>query len=346
MLAAFELNRRVAGTRMQMPVCRSSGEGQRSPRDDGGMGDTGTAKASAPCPANLYLAGLAPRSRRTQRQAIGVLEQMLAEAAGCPLPWASARYEHTQAVRARLAASYRPATANRMLCALRGVLREAWRLGLTTAEDYHRAADLKVVRGESLPAGRVLSPAELHALFAACADDPSAAGVRDAAILAVLLGAGLRREEAVQLDIADVNLTTAELRVRGKGSKDRQVFAPPGTLTALVLWCELRGNATGPLFVPIDVAGKLGQRRLTSQAIYYALRRRASEAKVSAFSPHDLRRTFCTALLEADVDIGTVAGMMGHASVDTTRRYDRRGLAARRKAAALLHVPVPATDAR
>ena len=297
----------------------------------------------APCPVDLYLSQLAPRSRRTQSQALRVLGRLLADVAGGPLPWPAVRYAQAQALRARLAATYRPATANRMLCALRGVLREAWRLGLMTAEDYARAADLAVVRGSSLPAGRILAQKELRALFAACAADESPAGVRDTAMLAVLLGCGLRREEAVQIEAGDLNLQTGELRVRGKGSKDRQVFAPPGTLAALRRWVALRVDAAGPLFVPIDLAGKLGTRRLTSQAIYYALRRRAHEARVVSFSPHDLRRTFCTSLLEADVDIGTVAGMMGHASVDTTRRYDRRDLTARRRAARLLHVPLAAS---
>ena len=62
------------------------------------------------------------------------------------IDWAALRYQHAQAVRTRLAATYAPATTNKMLSALRGVLREAWRLGLMSAEDYHRAADLQAVR--------------------------------------------------------------------------------------------------------------------------------------------------------------------------------------------------------
>lgn len=84
-------------------------------------------------PAAVYLSWLAPGSRRTMRQALdtiaGILTGGLADAES--VDWSALRYQHAQAVRTRLSASYAPATANKMLSALRGVLREAWRLGGT-----------------------------------------------------------------------------------------------------------------------------------------------------------------------------------------------------------------------
>jgi len=79
------------------------------------------------------------------------------------LPWQRLGYQHTQALRTALANRYSPATANRHLAALRGVLREARRLGLMSAEDLQRAIDLPAVRGERLPRGRALSRGELRA---------------------------------------------------------------------------------------------------------------------------------------------------------------------------------------
>ena len=78
---------------------------------------------------------------------------------------------------------------------------------------------------------------------------------------------------------------------------------------------------------------------ITPQTAYDVLRRRAAEAGVSSCSPHDLRRTFVSNLLDAGADLVTVQNLAGHASPATTARYDRRGEETKRVAAELLHVP-------
>src|SRR3990172_12466850 len=95
----------------------------------------------------------------------------------------------------------------------------------------------------------------------------------------------------------------------------------------------------GHRILPIAKGGKIEIRRMTDQAVYLALRKRAGQAKVREFSPHDLRRTFASETLDAGADIATVQKMMGHADPATTARYDRRGEEAKRKAASLLHFP-------
>ena len=110
--------------------------------------------------------------------------------------WSSMRYEHVVAIRSRLSESgLSPASVNATLCAVRGVAREAWNLGLMSTDDYTRINGVKGLRGSRLPSGRMLSPGEIGALFHACRADKTAAGRRDAAILGLLLGAGLRRAE-------------------------------------------------------------------------------------------------------------------------------------------------------
>jgi site-specific recombinase XerD len=79
--------------------------------------------------------------------------------------------------------------------------------------------------------------------------------------------------------------------------------------------------------------------RLITQAVYNMLSKRALQARVKKFSPHDLRRSFVSDLVDAGADIAVVARMAGHASVITTARYDRRKEQAKQKAATMLHVP-------
>jgi site-specific recombinase XerD len=256
------------------------------------------------------------------------------------LHWGALRYQHTAAVRAALAERYAPATANKCLAALRGVLKAAWRLEQIPSEEYQRAADLPAVRGEALPRGRALNSSELQAIFGACGNDPTAAGAKDAALLAVLFGAGLRRSEAVALDVADYDQETGALTVRsGKGKKARIAYATNGSREALEAWLQVRGEEAGPLFMPVLKSGKIVPRRLTDEAVRFMLLKRASEAGIEHLSPHDLRRSYISSLLDAGADIVTVQKLAGHANVTTTARYDRRGEAAKQKAAQLLQVP-------
>lgn len=293
-------------------------------------------------PALVYLGRLAPSSRRTMRSALDAMSAIVVGGPtdGTEFPWPRLRYQHTAAIRSAVAERYTPAGANLHLAALRGVLRECWRLGLTAADDYERAADLAPVRGERLPRGRALDAGELRALFRSCAADRSPAGARDAAILAVLYGAGLRRAEIVALDLADFDPSTGAIRVRrGKGNRERLDYATNGALRALDAWVEVRGTDPGPLFVPVSQVGVVAIRAMTTQAVYKILQKRGREAGVDHFSPHDLRRSFVSDLLDAGAHVAVVARLAGHASVTTTTRYDRRPEAAKQRAAELLHVP-------
>ena len=298
-------------------------------------------------PVAVYLARLAPGSRRSQRAALETMARLLTtdRLGADELPWPSLGYQHTQALRAALADRYSPATANRHLAALRGVLREAWRLGLMSAEDLQRAIDLPAVRGERLPRGRALSRGELRALFESCRGG-SPADARDAALMGVLYAAGLRRAEVVTLEVSDYDPETGALVVRGKGNKERIAYIDNGAADAVREWITVRGDPAGPLFCPVSQPGEVVIRPMTDQAVYAILQSRAEKANVRAFSPHDMRRSCVSDLLDAGVDISVVQRFVGHANVTTTARYDRRGEQAKKKAAKSLHVPFagPITD--
>jgi len=300
-------------------------------------------------PAAVYLASLGSHhSRRTMSTALRTVVALLVDTDLCDvseammlsLDWSQLRYQHTAAIRSRLMGTDKsPATINRILAALKGVMKEAWRLGYISAEDYQRAVDIDSVKGETVPAGRELAQGEILALVEACKADETPAGIRDAAVIGLLCTCGLRRAEIVGLDVEDFDPDTGRLLIRsGKGKKQRTVYVRGGAFQALVDWLATR-NASGPLFIPILKGGRITERRMSDQAIYDLLKKRANQANVKDFSPHDLRRTFVGEMLERGVDISTVADIAGHSNVETTRRYDRRPETVKRDAAEKLHFP-------
>lgn len=288
----------------------------------------------------VYLAHLTPRSRRTMHGALEVIAGILSngKARALEIEWGAVRFQHAAAVRSVLAERFKTKYANLVLAALRGVLFYAWRLEQMTAEDYARAKDLDPIKGESLPRGRALTAGEIAALFDACANDSTPAGARDAALLA-LLRLGLRRAEVCGLELGDWDRATGALVIHGKGNKERTAYIESGALAALDDWLHVRGQNPGALLCPVSKSGEIERRALTPQAIYNALAKRAEQANVKNISPHDLRRTFVSDLLDAGADIATVQKMAGHKNVSTTALYDRRGEVAKQRATGLLHVP-------
>lgn len=303
----------------------------------------------APVPASqraaaVYLASLAPGSRRTMAQALDVIAGIASGGTmdAAALPWGAMRYQHTAAIRAQLAERYAPRTANKMLSALRGVLKAAWRLGHVGTDDYMRAADVEnvtVTGAAQADRGRHATAGELAALLATCAADGTKAGVRDAAMLALAYACGLRRAELASLVRADFNQDAGALTVRGKGNKTRVLPLTAGALDALADWLYLRGDAPGPLFVRVRKGDRMTAAGLSPQAVYTMIRARCNHAGVRDLRPHDLRRTYAGDLLDAGADLATVQQLMGHASPTTTAGYDRRPGETRRRAVARLHVP-------
>jgi len=290
-------------------------------------------------PVIVYLAGLAPGSRRTMRAALRTIATMIDPAANeMAFPFHLLDHAHVSAIRSRLAERHAPATANRMLAALRGVIKAAFKLGLIDADQRERACSIDPVRGSRVVKGRALSQGELRALFEVC-DPSSPSGARNAGLIAILYGCGLRRAEAVALDLEHLDTTTGRLVVSGKGNKERHVFVSNGSRDALDAWLVHRGDQPGPLFLPVNKGARVLHRRMTDQAVAELVARLARKASVAAFSPHDLRRSMISDMLDAGADIVAVQALAGHSSPAITAKYDRRGERARRKAAELIHVP-------
>lgn len=286
-------------------------------------------------PAAVYLSQLSTRSRRVQRIALDQIASILTDGRhnAATMPWQDIRYQHAAAVRSVLAERYAPATANRMLAALRGTLREAWRLGLIDIETCERACDVKPLRGQRLPAGRALLSDEMRLLLEACAGTRPA-DRRDAALLSCLYSGGFRRAEAVALNVGDYDRDQGGVLIRsGKNNKSRRVYLADFAAERLNAYLDGCSLEVGPIFRRVLKGGALTSDRLTDAAVRYIIRRRCDAASINAANPHDMRRTMVSNLLDAGVDLATVQQIAGHSNPTTTARYDRRGDDAKRRAA-------------
>lgn len=273
-------------------------------------------------PAATYLEQLGEGSRRTMREALAKLAGWASDGRcdAHELPWHRLQLEHTAALRTRLSATLAPATANKHLAALRGVLKQCALHGLMSEDAYQRAIDLPPVRGASPRKTNRLGAREIQKLAATCANDDSPAGARDEALLAILYGANLRRSEAVALEIEDFDLATGTLAVGGHSSADdstgdesnadaddqgRRFVANADARRALERWIAVRGREPGPLFNPVNKGGRIERRRLSEQAIYIACQKRASEAGLPPTSPEDLRRADVSTPSESSAQSGS-----------------------------------------
>lgn len=272
-----------------------------------------TAEGEAPAtPVELFLGGLdSASSRRTMAGCLPALG---------PTPWLLS-FRDLVGIRSRLQTrGLSPASVNKHLAAARGCIRAGVALGLVDRDAGEQACSVRSLKASRLPAGRMVAQEELRSLLEATAGTPR--GRRDRAVLAVLTLAGLRRAELADLELAD--FSPSGLRVIGKGNKERLVPVPPRASQLLEEWLEVRGMAPGPLFCRVRRGGNVELHKLTTQAIWKLLRELAAAAGVESFSPHDLRRTFISMLLDRRNDLSTVQRIVGHASPVTTARYDRR----------------------
>ena len=129
------------------------------------------------------------------------------------------------------------------------------------------------------------------------------------------------------------------LKVRGKGNKIRLAYIVGEAKAMLEGWLAVPGRCGEAVFVSIGKGGRTTENRLDGRSLAEILRRRAEEAGITSFSPHDMRRTTATHLLDRGIDIGTVQQMLGHRHVATTLLYDRRGERAKQRAAKILVMP-------
>lgn len=233
---------------------------------------------------------------------------------------------------------FAPSSAARMLSTVRGLHR--WLLDERRAESDVTRELRAPKQPQRLP--KALSRADVEALLAATdGDEPTA--LRDKALLELLYATGARVSEAVALDLDDLAVLaeTGLLRLTGKGDKQRVV--PVGSYARAALdayqvrvrpaWARKATRASSPaLFL-----GQRGQR-VSRQNAWLIIRRAAQRAGIHAeISPHTLRHSFATHLLEGGADVRVVQELLGHASVTTTQIYTHVTADALRDAYASAH---------
>jgi len=266
--------------------------------------------------ANMVLDTVSLRSQRDYGRALGDFLQWYAATGQGGLTKAT-----INAHVAHLKASGVPASSiNQRLAAIRKLAKEAADNGLIDegqASAIGRVDNIKV-QGKKL--GNWLSHTQASAMLNA-PDTSTLKGLRDRAILAVMLGCGLRREEVVNLQVEHLQQREGRwviLDLTGKHNRTRTVPIAAWVKALIDAWAGAATLRSGVLFRPIRRGGHLQDSGMTSQAVWDVV---ATYAPVEGLAPHDLRRTFAKLADKAGAPLVQIQKTLGHASVQTTERY-------------------------
>ncbi|MFC6338692.1 tyrosine-type recombinase/integrase [Pseudomonas sp. CCM 7891] len=291
-------------------------------------------------PLTLYLARLASSSQLTMRYVLQDAADRLGfeEVNLEDIPWHLLQPEQVMALVAVLREDgYAPNTSSLYVNAVRGVMNEAWRMSLISQDHLLKMRSVKATSGTRLSPGRNLRRSLIRELLDVCAADPRPQGLRDAAVIAILYGSGMRKSESVNLDLAQVNFEERSLRVIGKGNKELIKYAPAWALAKLQAWLAFRREQLKEgeeddsfLFNRIRRGSHVTRERITKHAIYYIARQRGQQVGVKIM-PHDFRRSFITRVIE-EHDLSIAQKLAHHTNIQTTASYDVRDDNERRRA--------------
>ncbi len=217
-------------------------------------------------------------------------------------------------------------TINLGLSAIKNVAYECWQQSLIDIDCYMRIKLIKKYTGTRAPSGRVLDITEINKIKRYFAKNTSNRDLRNKALFALGCGAGLRRRELLLLNIS--NIKNSCVVVQGKGNKSRTIQLSIFTLNAVLALIKILPR--------INRCDEVLDKRISSMGIGCIIEQIQQDTKTEHFTPHDLRRTFATSLLDVGADILAVQRLLGHASFNTTTVYDRRGEQAQKEAIKLL----------
>jgi site-specific recombinase XerD len=215
------------------------------------------------------------------------------------------------------------ATINQRLSAIRRLAQEASDNGALDPQIANGIKAIKGIRHEGTRTGNWLAKQEAQQLLDA-PDASTLKGLRDRAILAVLLGCGLRRAEAANLTFNHIQQRDSRwvlVDLLGKRNKLRSVPMPAWTKVAIDDYAANAGFSEGIVFRPINKGGRVTRDRMTEQAIYNVVLYYADSVSVGRIAPHDLRRTFAKLAHKGGSGLDQIQLSLGHGSIQTTERY-------------------------
>ena len=293
---------------------------------------------STASPYSLYLSRLSANSKKSIASQLRRVAKIMDWPVDDVSRFNRVNYQDMLQIRAMLQhAGWAARSINRAQVAIRNIVKIAVMMKLADSEQLSQLSSLSQLKHAEYP-GTALTQKQVQALFALLERSRTETGIRNIAMFAVLLGTGLRRSELVALELKDFDANKQTLLVRnGKGNKSRTTFLPDWSLNHLKNWLTLRSRQPGYLFCPVQANGKV--KLTTGLSVWLVLRLVKTKLQlvgVENASPHDLRRTFITRLLEQNVDLNTVRQMAGHASITTTTIYDKRDMQFMQQAASSL----------
>ena len=293
-------------------------------------------------PVALYLSGQTIYGRRMVVKRLITIIKILTGGEDNPATfrWWTLQFGDMLAIRTALSERLAFSTVNSHLSMMRVILKHCWRLHFMDGDPYYRAISIENIPGKSMRRGRYVAPEELEPIFKVCAADPTPRGARDAAMLALLYGTGLRLSELVGMDFDDYKPEDEQIQIRdGKFKRARVLYVVNEVREAMDNWLIVRGREPGPLFCATLKYGYIRNATLHRGSIRHMIRRRIREAGGRDFTPQDMRRSFISNLLDLRVDLFTAQNLAGHAWPQTTALYDRRPERKNKAAMGLVHFP-------
>lgn len=289
-------------------------------------------------PAVLYLMGFQNDATRKANQTIlKLLCRSISKSDDSDYTtfnWGDLRFQHVIAIKSMLQEKeLSPSRVNSYLSVLKGVARHSRQLKLMSFDDYQSIIEVPSIKFDARYKTTYVTPYMRERVINHLTNIGTVKSIRDLAMFALLIGTGLRRSELVNLKAGQITASNPDFSVKGKGGKVRELAVPLWAMPLLTDWLDARITSDTDLtkeymFLKVtkfdEICLTAKRSPLTGRVIARICEKLCNEVGVVKFTPHDLRGSFATHLLNQGVDTIFVSQSMGHSSADTLKHYDRR----------------------